>query len=845
MTRSIPAGPGGRVHASLKVRHEAVDESTMSSGRSLRACVVGARTPALAIAALAIAALAMAAGNGSAASGSVVVSMDVVSTTTLTNGCSTTAATAFGTMQPGASALTATGAGVCSFSFSSTNDTSQIRIGRRSGSTTAMETTGPVATLQQSTNGNAVYALHAHDASRIAMGSSGSTIRRTLDGGSTWLAHSFASGTPRDLGSDPADANNWVAMLDDGTYYKTSNFLNATPTWTGPFTIPGWTGTANAIAVASATRYWVVGNNARVAYTNDGGTSWTVYQLTTGGLPTTVNFEAVDAVDPSNVALVGTSGWTARSATGGANAAAWTTFDTGSVWFTSMDMQAANNIVAFGNDGVGEHWNGSAWNGIDVGVAATLDGSAIDPVTTTTWYVAGTNGQVLRTTDSGTTWLPLPQPINRSIEALVAPAGGTLYTLASGRNVMKSIDSGASWTNVNVQSDSETYTDIGSPTGKPLIGVAVDGDGGIDRTSNGGTTWTSARAQTGVGLNAIDFATSSTGWAVGNAGTILRTTDAGSSWAPQTSGTTRKLWSVDAISALEAVASGDDGRVYRTTNGGTTWTELVTPATVALGGVARTSSGTLLAVGARSTIVRSTNDGSSWSLLPGAGLPATNRTLGDISVTRQGSIYVATIVDDKLWKSVDDGLTWTSLPQAMASFGGMSIVEDEHVFGGDTGSDAWTSTDDSATAVESLFSGSGLWAVHALSNHSAWFGGDRGIIVKVTGSSAPAALVSDYASGIADWSTGSATSMFGMCIQDKSAQTTIDPAWTLDGDGTCTAANGPEWQQVPVLAARVGYTGAAGELGRIDVVWGVRLRSDQQKGAYHAGISVEVLAPDA
>ncbi|MEC5158730.1 T9SS type A sorting domain-containing protein [Chryseobacterium sp. MP_3.2] len=123
---------------------------------------------------------------------------------------------------------------------------------------------------------------------------------------------------------------------------------------------------------------------------------------------------------------------------------------------------------------------------------------------------------------------------------------------------------------------------------------AYDGSGGgtypqiVSRTTNGGTTWTTANI-TGPGTNALisDLAAvnSTTAWVITApseagplANKIYKTTDGGTSWASQTVGFTAPSFGNQIYfwDANEGWACGDplggSYEMYKTMNGGTTWT---------------------------------------------------------------------------------------------------------------------------------------------------------------------------------------------------------------------------------------------------------------------------------
>jgi photosystem II stability/assembly factor-like uncharacterized protein len=188
---------------------------------------------------------------------------------------------------------------------------------------------------------------------------------------------------------------------------------------------------------------------------------------------------------------------------------------------------------------------------------------------------------LLKTTDAGTTWLPLNPGPGSSVDAiqfLDALNGWILVNtyghMDSESRLMQTSDGGTTWTTRFAGTNTGIYClhfldqQHGWAGGSTLL-----------RTSDGGQTWTTHAPPPGHDINDLYFADANTGWAAGSdsenwAGVILKTTDGGSTWAPQTihdgeeMGHVFQLWFHN---ATEAVALGGHGVVLETSNGGADW----------------------------------------------------------------------------------------------------------------------------------------------------------------------------------------------------------------------------------------------------------------------------------
>src|SRR5207248_6387949 len=148
---------------------------------------------------------------------------------------------------------------------------------------------------------------------------------------------------------------------------------------------------------------------------------------------------------------------------------------------------------------------------------------AADPVDINTIYIAAAGGGVWKTTDGGTDWTPLTddqQTLFMGAIAVAASDASTIYAGTGeatnsglsfyGRGVLKSTDSGATWTLLgNAQFDRRTISDIVvSPYDPNTVYVAVAGGGvngvgggtGIWKSTDGGMTW----ANTTTSISATD-----------------------------------------------------------------------------------------------------------------------------------------------------------------------------------------------------------------------------------------------------------------------------------------------------------------------------------------------------
>ena len=135
-----------------------------------------------------------------------------------------------------------------------------------------------------------------------------------------------------------------------------------------------------------------------------------------------------------------------------------------------------------------------------------------------------------------------------AVADVTLPSGGTYYGVTFGNNIFvavaetasstavvaRSIDRGASWSNIDITSVGLYGVTFGNN-----IFVAVGDNGKIVRSTDNGTSWTAVTSPTSLDLNAVSFADgTSTFAAVGDNGTIIISSDNGTSWSSKSADNT-------------------------------------------------------------------------------------------------------------------------------------------------------------------------------------------------------------------------------------------------------------------------------------------------------------------
>ena len=321
-------------------------------------------------------------------------------------------------------------------------------------------------------------------------------------------------------------------------------------------------------------------------------------------------------------------------------------------------------------------------------------------------YAVGAFGTVLRSDDAGQTWAGLPSGTTDDLN-LVQELGPTAVIAAGGCSALESTNSGASFTAlplglgepcrdpvaavafsdpqhgyVELQDGTLLYTADGGATlqaksspplaggeatglafSSPTTGLAVSSTGLIERTTDGGNSWTQVEAAPD-GLNDVTIVNPTLEYAVGNVGQLLSSTDGGATWtdlplALQGGGAVPDLTSITCADANEClIATADSNELVRTSDGGLTGAK-VSVSNDALTSVAYATGSTVVGVGALGATVISGDAGQTFPMVTTNGL-STFVTHGPLTAgTAPGTAYLPG--DHGIAATTDSGASWSLL----------------------------------------------------------------------------------------------------------------------------------------------------------------------------------------
>ncbi|HWP82473.1 MAG TPA: YCF48-related protein [Bacteroidota bacterium] len=464
-------------------------------------------------------------------------------------------------------------------------------------------------------------------------------LLKTENGGETWVPVSVGTISPI-YGIDFVSTLTGWAVGSGGLILKTTN---GGSTWSKQPT--GTTASLYAVSFSSSVEGIAVGEGGTVLSTIDGAT-WTE---TT---PASVIFYGVKYVLDSWYA-VGTGGTILRNGT--------PVSQTGTTQTLRAITVAGGTFVAVGDGGtIVRSLNGLSWTAVNSGTTNAL--RSVHFAGSNDGVAVGTNGEILRTSDSGVTWVRMRGGFSRNLTDIVSLASSLLAVGDSGQ-IVKTTNAGQLWlekaggVNAGLQGGAVT-------SGDTLVLVGAGGT--ILRSTDSGESWSRQSSSTSVNLFGVSFVGGMKGFAVGGSGTILRTMNGGMTWESKASNTTSTLRAIGIMDSSIAVAVGLLGVMRRTADGGETWSPVVYRDTaLTLYTVVFPKPGVGLAAGAGvapglpPVLLRSIDSGKTWFAVNLVGVVA-SETIRAISFLNADTGY-AVGTNGLILKTTNAGAAWERL----------------------------------------------------------------------------------------------------------------------------------------------------------------------------------------
>ncbi|MCD4773248.1 MAG: T9SS type A sorting domain-containing protein [Bacteroidales bacterium] len=456
----------------------------------------------------------------------------------------------------------------------------------------------------------------------------------------------------------------------------------------------------NDIFFINETQGWAAGDEGGIIHTEDGGVSWEIQSSEETGRFMSIHFGNIN------------SGWAVAShlihtQDGGSTWDNIYTFPGDAIAFTSVYGLGDDScwVTAFG--GIYFTANtGLTWEKQDSSSIRSL--SFID--NTTGWAVG--SQVILKTTNAGNTWEPLPgiAGFNPEKVCFVTPLIGYMvasYSLTNQR-VFKTQDGGLTWEivlaangynlDISFQNADTGYAfqagyrvymttnggmdwdvvftpgymnssygrSIFADFDKVWLTVGNYNPSNVYFGDNLGDTWIHQfpDGPTHQDLLATEFVNENTGWAVGNNGAVIKTIDGGISWISQNAGINQNLTDIQFLDENMGWVVGDTGIILFTQNGGTDWISQNVPVSENFIDVSFVNENTGWVI-SNNSLLQTSNGGTNWDSIS---IYQSNGYFSSICFTSQEEGWLMGAIDGEigLFKTTDGGISWnlSLLPQA-------------------------------------------------------------------------------------------------------------------------------------------------------------------------------------
>ena len=276
---------------------------------------------------------------------------------------------------------------------------------------------------------------------------------------------------------------------------------------------------------------------------------------------------------------------------------------------------------------------------------------------TTTGFIVGNFGYVLKSIDSGATWNEVATGFSGSFNTVNIIDANNII-LSTSNSVVKTSDGGISWESLGIPNAVVKKTFFTSS----LIGHAVCNGGKILKTIDGGLSWyiTQSSNITPSNYFTVYFITPSIGFATREHDYMYKTTDGGETWV-KILGTGQAMYDFHFIDENNGFSVGDLGATYKTTDGGATWDQIFFQSAFISGttmfGVYFQNSNVGYATGQNGRIIKTTNGGVNW-----VSHSENYNDLNDLKIFDSGTGFARS--GNRYYKTIDFGNNWAYLSTA-------------------------------------------------------------------------------------------------------------------------------------------------------------------------------------
>lgn len=294
---------------------------------------------------------------------------------------------------------------------------------------------------------------------------------------------------------------------------------------------------------------------------------------------------------------------------------------------------------------------GSLWNvkfsisGVGVFTDVEFDNS--------TGIIVGSNGLVLITRNSGTSWEEIDIGNNQDLHTINFIDEQTIV-ISGANKISKSFDGGETWENLSSLGQNFNSTHfVNAETGHACS------DGLILKTIDGGNNWIVTKEITTIPSNftKIYFTSESLGYAVREGSKVYKTFDGGSTW-DITNNISDDILSFEFLDNSIGYIGGKDGVLFKTIDSGETWEwssfQIGRGYMTSVYGLHFINENIGFAVGDRGRITKTYNGGQTWNDF--------SPTYHDIEqLDFQSNEIGYALVNDEIFKTTNSGLVWSNI----------------------------------------------------------------------------------------------------------------------------------------------------------------------------------------
>ena len=403
-----------------------------------------------------------------------------------------------------------------------------------------------------------------------AVGIADSTFIRSTDGGETWSTGTLTNGRDRVLA---ISASVVLAWGRSGTFPDFDDRILRSTDGGQTWTDLGEVIPAGVFAFAVPDPQTVVASDlsGNIFRSSDAGLNWTQTFSSPGPRPSFLS-SATPVFANSQTGYFGYgAGFIIKTTNGGA---AWSQISrgTGST-LNDLDRFPNGNLIAVGDNGTVLTSNGIApW--ILHNALSQYDIKAVDVINQDLVVAVDESGQVYKSSDAGATWTAADaKPANLSPEDL------QFSTLMDGWVIGQGFGEGALFRTTN---SGETWIPVPDFLGA-YVAVDVEGtniwaanvSGRYFRSTDNGTTWIQGNLPGSPQIWDMDFINQSVGYAAGAAGRAFRSGDGGVTWEVlPTPNNTDNFTDIHLVDTNELWLSTNNDVAYYSATGGQNWAVL-------------------------------------------------------------------------------------------------------------------------------------------------------------------------------------------------------------------------------------------------------------------------------